>query len=204
MNRTVKEWLHKNMGKPSEQICPIRVYKHPYSLDREKMARLFKGFEFKKGAEIGVRRGEFSEYMLKVNPDLNLTLVDPWWTEDITASRRGEKRQSADYENCMNRMKQYGSRVQILKMTSMDAINQIPDNSLDFVYIDGCHEFDYVMRDVIEWARKVKPGGIVSGHDYYRFKNAGVVEAIDAYTKMHRINEWFLTNERAPSWFWAK
>jgi len=50
----------------------------------------------------------------------------------------------------------------------------------------------------------VRKDGVVSGHDWYRFKNAGVVEAVEIYTHMHRINEWFLTDEKTPSFFWAK
>jgi hypothetical protein len=87
----------------------------------------------------------------------------------------------------------------------MDAVRDIELESLDFVYIDGNHSFDYVMQDLIEWSKRVRRGGIVSGHDYYHFRNAGVVEAVDVYTHCHGIKEWFLTNEqKSKSFFWVK
>ena len=77
--------------------------------------------------------------------------------------------------------------------------------SLDFVYIDGNHHFDFVMQDIIEWSKKVRAGGVVSGHDYYRFRNAGVVDAVNTYTHAHQIWEWFITDEpKEKSFFWAK
>jgi predicted O-methyltransferase YrrM len=97
---------------------------------------------------------------------------------------------------------------------SMDAVDDIPDNSLDFVFIDANHAFDYVMLDLIYWTKKVRPGGIVSGDDYFHFKKAGVVEAVDAYTKAHGITFELtdpLTNkirdrnsQEQPVFYWTK
>jgi hypothetical protein len=89
-----------------------------------------------------------------------------------------------------------------MKMRSETAAPQIEDGSLDFVYIDGDHCFDAAMLDLILWSRKVRKGGLVGGHDYYRFRNAGVVPAVDNYTREHNIHEWFITDERLPSFFW--
>ena len=83
-------------------------------------------------------------------------------------------------------------------------IRHFEDESLDFVYIDGFHEFDYVMSDLIFWTPKVRPGGIVAGHDYYPFFRSGVIQAADTYTKMHNINTWYVTRERHSSFFWVK
>ena len=47
-----------------------------------------------------------------------------------------------------------------------DAVKDIEDSSLDFVHIDGDHSYDFVMQDIILWGRKVRIGGIISGHDY--------------------------------------
>jgi len=60
------------------------------------------------------------------------------------------------------------------------------------------------MQDIIVWSTKIRKGGIVSGHDYYRGRNNGVVPAVDAYTYAHQINEWFVTDEKEASFFWVK
>lgn len=92
----------------------------------------------------------------------------------------------------------------VMHMESMDAARLIEDDSLDFCYIDGDHRFDAVMMDLIGWARKVRPGGIVAGHDYYRFREAGIVPAVDVYTQQHGITRWFLTDEKNATFFWVR
>lgn len=199
----VKEFLHDQCARKSEQVSPIRVYKHPFSLTREGLAKWFGEWGFKIGAEIGVRVGKFSEVLCKSMPGLNLLCVDPWATNDYRSGMIGAERQEAYYQECLKRLAPYES-VKIMRMPSMEAVVKIPDESLDFVYIDGCHEFDYVMSDIIFWSRKVRKDGIVAGHDLYAFKRAGVVQAVNIYTHMHQIHEYFMTDEKEPTWFWAK
>ena len=97
---------------------------------------------------------------------------------------------------------------EIIRKTSIDAVKDVPDESLDFVYIDAMHEFDYMMVDIILWTPKVRKGGIVSGHDYTPSTIfCGVIPALDAYTKTHNIDRWYITSESiadTPSFFWVR
>lgn len=175
----------------SQQISPVRIR----GLDRKRLVRHFGERGLLRGAEIGVDRGRFSEYMLKYNDGMTMLCVDPWrW------KLRGESR----YKSTIKRLAQFGERATIIRADSFDAVRDVPDESLDFVYIDGDHTFDFVMTDIIWWSKKVRYGGMVSGHDYYRFRRGGVVPAVDAYTQQHGISEWFLTDERTPSYFWMR
>jgi DNA repair exonuclease SbcCD nuclease subunit len=104
-----------------------------------------------------------------------------------------------------------------LHMTSMEALPLIQDQSLDFVYIDGNHEFPYVAMDVAFWSKKVRSGGIVSGHDFLKEKprsNMHVPPVLWGYTDAYRIKPWFILGTRARvtgevrdthrSWMWVK
>ena len=53
-----------------------------------------------------------------------------------------------------------------IKKTSVMAAKDFPDGSLDAVYIDAEHDEDSVREDIKTWRPKIKPGGILSGHDY--------------------------------------
>jgi hypothetical protein len=174
----------------AQQVSPVRIK----GLDRLKLMQYIgEDRNFKAGAEIGVDRGRFSEYMLSVIPGLHLYCVDPWhWR------LRGESR----YQSTVARLASYSAT--IIRKTSVEASLDIPDESLDFVYIDGDHTFDFVMTDIILWSRKVRYGGIVAGHDLYSFTRAGVIPAVEAYTRQHNIVQWFATDERTPSWFWTR
>jgi hypothetical protein len=176
----------------SQQVSPCRIA----GLSRHRLIQHFGEAGYRNGAEVGVDRGRFSEWMFESIPGLHLYCVDLWWWRF-----RGESR----YNSTVRRLE--GRNATILRMRSMEALAQVPDESLDFVYIDADHTFDYVMSDIIWWARKVRMGGIVAGHDYYRFRRAGVVPAVDAYTAAHGIGRWYLTDyrkDRTPSWFWMR
>ena len=97
----------------------------------------------------------------------------------------------------------------IIRASSMDAVRDFQPESLDFVYIDANHSFDYVMQDIIEWSRRVRKGGIVAGHDYTqkkKYEDLHVVEAVAAYTGIRRIRPWFIVGSEAEvhSFWWMK
>ena len=173
----------------SQQIAPVRIAK----LDRKRLMIHAGERGLLKGAEIGVDRGTFSEFMFKHMPGLELLCVDPWYWK-----LRGESR----YQSTVKKLAPYHAT--IIRKTSLEASLEIQDGALDFVYIDGDHTFDYVMVDLILWAKKVREGGLIALHDYYRFRRAGVVPAVDIYTQQHGITKWFLTDERTPTAFWVR
>src|SRR3990167_3466388 len=53
-----------------------------------------------------------------------------------------------------------------IKKTSIEAAKDFADGSLDAVYIDAEHDEDSVREDIRVWRPKIKPGGILSGHDW--------------------------------------
>jgi predicted O-methyltransferase YrrM len=52
------------------------------------------------------------------------------------------------------------------KTSSVEFSKKVLDKSIDFIYIDGNHQYSSVKEDLILWIPKIKNGGIVSGHDY--------------------------------------
>jgi predicted O-methyltransferase YrrM len=71
------------------------------------------------------------------------------------------------YDIFKNNMKPLEGYYKDMKMTSMEAVKNFEDESLDFVFIDGSHEYKDIKDDIIHWLPKVKKGGILAGHDYY-------------------------------------
>jgi glycosyltransferase involved in cell wall biosynthesis len=187
-------YLHRKWARRLPQPTPIRCPK----FKRNGLAGIFRACGYTKGAEIGVRQGVFSEHLCKTIPGLELLCVDLW---DAYYHFTGESG-ATHYEQAQERLAPY--KATLVRATSTDAARDVEDGSLDFVYIDADHRFDYVMEDIITWARKVRVGGIISGHDYYRFRNAGVVPAVDVYTHCHYVGEWFITDEKEASFFWVK
>jgi hypothetical protein len=53
-----------------------------------------------------------------------------------------------------------------VRMDSVSAASTYKDASLDFVFIDGAHNYESVKADIEAWLPKVKRGGFIGGHDY--------------------------------------
>lgn len=167
---------------------------------------------FKVGAEVGVAQGSFSEAMFDVIPYLKLYCVDSWTPYKENRWSGSQERNEHHFQATTKRLFKYNA--EIINNFSMDAVKKIPLESLDFVYIDACHAFDFVMQDLIEWSKRVKPGGIVSGDDYYHFKGAGVIKAVNAYCEAHGITPSFTDpytdkiqdrgSQEQPSFYWRK
>ena len=58
-----------------------------------------------------------------------------------------------------------GHLIQPMEMPSVEAARRFPDESLDFVMIDGAHDYKSVRADVRAWFPKVKRGGLLAGDD---------------------------------------
>ena len=188
-----------------KQICRVskrraRVDNLPIGMkvQREVFGRLFFELGLNKGAEIGVRKGEFSKILCEQNPNLEIYCVDSWGIDD----NRYGNRHNRYYETAKKMLSPFNATM--IPKFSMDALEDFEDESLDFVYIDANHTFDFCCPDIIFWSKKVRPGGIISGHDYYNHHRGGVVKAVDAYTHCHKIDPWYVTVEKHPSFLWVK
>jgi hypothetical protein len=116
--------------------------------------------------------------------------------------RYDQEKQDGIYQECVDNLSNFN--VTIIRKTSMEAVKEIGLDSLDFVYIDGDHSFDFIMEDIIYWSRRIRSGGIVACHDYHHGHNVEVVFAVDAYTKAHHIDPWYVTKESQPTAYWVK
>jgi len=172
--------------------------------NRVELAKYFNELGFTSGAEIGVCSGRYSEILCQSMLGLQLLAIDSWANiRNIEKEEEKARKKLATYN------------VVIIKSRSMDAVKDVQDNSLDFVFIDAGHDYDSVKGDVAEWSKKVKVGGIVSGHDYYVFPNSGnrgVIDAVDEYVKTHNLKlfttSWdkrnHVSDDRQPCWYFFK
>jgi predicted O-methyltransferase YrrM len=58
--------------------------------------------------------------------------------------------------------------VRDIKGCTWDSARLFEDESVDFIYVDADHSEASVLRDIELWWPKLKPTGIMAGHDYNR------------------------------------
>lgn len=187
------------------------------NVGRNNLAELFAELDFKSGAEIGVEQGVYSEVLCKANLQATVYGVDPWQSYKGYRDHISQSKLDGFYETTRKQLVPYDN-YRLIRKFSLDAVRDFKDGSLDFVYIDGNHTLPFVIRDIIEWSKKVKKGGIVSGHDYRKSKRVvtqnHMVYAVHCYTQSYRIRPWFLLGRKAKvlgeirdtarSWMWVK
>jgi len=190
MNPIVTNWMasHGLILAP-DQVFPVHLPRTP----RRALYALCEQLRLDKGAEIGVLRGLNSKAMLEANPRLSLLCVDPWKAYDAYHDYRRQTKMDAFHTEARANLAPFNGRVAIVREYSDRAVRGVPADALDFAYIDGNHIFDAAIVDIVEWSKRVRPGGLVAVHDYYRPKarHMQVADAVDAYLKAHRITEWF-------------
>lgn len=139
----------------------------------------------KHGVEVGVQYGLNAVDIFDSMPRLEwLDLVDPWYEE-------------GSMEKASENLSPY-TGWSMYQKTSEEFASLIAYDKYDFAYIDGDHSYDAVMLDIILWHRRVRSGGIISGHDYIKTNKHGVKRAVDDYTKYHNIGVKVL----GVNWYW--
>lgn len=120
------------------------------------------------GIEIGTACGDSAFSILDEMPNCTLWSIDPWLHVPGRHFEAGEKQQYHDKnrESAIKRLRQYGDRVHIYRMTSKRAFDCLCGQKYDFVWVDGDHSPDAVSFDIDNYIRLVKTGGFLGGHDY--------------------------------------
>ena len=177
------------------------------------LAEHFRDMGYKYGAEIGVFDGHYSEILLKTIPGLYLWGIDPYAVYKGYRDHRFMKSMNYAKSLALEKYKPYPNAVLVEKF-SVEAVRGFREETLDFVFIDGNHEYPYVKEDIEKWTPIVRKGGIVSGHDYYVTKtgNVGIIRAVNDYVAQYNyvleLTDWdkdqVLEDDRQPSWFFRK
>jgi hypothetical protein len=163
------------------------------------------------GVEIGVLNGYFSEIILMYSSLSVLHSVDPWREFDVQQYDDTHNSAQAEHDRryafTKERLRRYGVRSHILRETSEEAAHRFADASLDFVYIDGNHSYEACKQDIAHWWSKVKPGGVLAGHDYVDGNlpegNFGVKSAVDEFAQKER-QHLFVIPVTWPTWYVVK
>lgn len=168
------------------------------------MAKNFHGT----GVEVGVEQGRFSEVICKTNPGVKLFCVDAWQPYSAYVDHRRVDKLERFYRRTRKLLASYDAT--LIRKWSMDAVKDFADCSLDFVYIDANHAYEFALQDIQEWSKKVKPGGFVAGHDYLkasspeREKFFNVIRAVDEFLENLDVELSIYAGDEFPSWMYIK
>lgn len=156
--------------------------------------------KFKICAEVGIGYGFHAEEILK-NTELDkLYLIDPsrpypndQFSTDVTSNGGFEDL----VKNIKNLLIPYKERYTWFRTPSLEITNdQIPDESLDAVFLDGDHSYQAVKQDLPFWWKKIKKGGYILGDDYASC-HPGCKRAVNEFSKNMKLPLKFLSKENS-------
>jgi predicted O-methyltransferase YrrM len=127
-------------------------------------------------AEVGVRDGRTTFFLLDNIPDLIIYAIDT----NITGFYNAETKAK------------YGDRLRPIQAMSEVAADKIDNGSLDLVFIDANHNYEYVKKDIAKYTPKLTPNGLLTGHD------------IDYPGVNRAVNEMIKDFDVAPNFVWIK
>lgn len=81
----------------------------------------------------------------------------------------------------------FSNKINPMNLTSLEAVNSFADNALDVVFIDADHRYEEVVKDIKFWLPKVRPGGLLMGHDCEVILSEGVNSLLHVYKNKDMI-----------------
>jgi predicted O-methyltransferase YrrM len=160
------------MSKRSDLLQVKQTIEWPGKPNRKYfLQHLIKKYNYTTMAEVGVRDGRTTFWLLDKIPTLTIYAID----KDISF---------ATFE----KMQKYGNRLRPVKGYSSKVADQIP--TVDLIFIDADHRYSGCKSDILLYREKAS--GILCGHDIdYPGVNKAVNELINNY-KVGPNNVWFI------------
>lgn len=137
--------------------------------------------------EIGILRGQNSEDILKSLNVKKIYLIDPYAKYSDYEKDENCKNVKIAEKEAKKRLQNFFPKISWVKNYSEKAIDKIP-SEIDFIYIDGNHEYKYVKKDLELYWKKLEKGGILSGHD---IQYSGVSRAVLEFSRKNNLEIFF-------------
>lgn len=153
------------------------------------------------GVELGCALGATTKYLLESIPNLYLYGIDPY-NQYIDWNGNNITQDGLENEmlHMLSLVEPYKDRFFLYRDYSDNMVQNFDDNSLDFIFIDGLHTYDQVLKDCRNYYSKIKSGGIFSGHDF------GVIPAVNKAVNQfsHEVGITQIHTTEVDVWYWSK
>ena len=93
-------------------------------------------------------------------------------------------------------LKKFENNVHLIQGNSNNVLKKIDMGKIDYVFLDGGHEYNTVKNDLDNCIEVIKKGGTVLCDDYNLGSAPGVKRAIDDFVKKNQLNVEILCENR--------
>lgn len=162
--------------------------------------------------EIGIAYGFHIESILNEFPEVYCYGIDPYIPYDVTDDfgisisnidvNKTPQENFDEFSNAINTRLLKFKNFKHIRSQSNECYNLFNNESIDLIFIDGNHTYDFVKNDCINWWPKIDKNGIMCGDDYH-FPE--VKRAVDEFCIQHNLKLEFITkNNNYYTWYIKK
>lgn len=181
---------HRQFPRPFERLSPLREKNHLV------------------GAEIGVNAGHHAQSLLQFLDVYRLYLIDPYelyeeYPEGVLQYGANQPQLTGAETHARSILHGHSEKIVWLKDFSAFVAKNFEEESLDFVYIDGNHDYKYVREDIENFWPLTKQGGVLGGHDFYNGhakSHDGVLQAAIEFAVTNGLQ----LQVEEPDWWFVK
>ena len=147
------------------------------------LAGLMQELNFTSFVEVGCKEGRTAGHVLKTVPTAHVIAIDPWIANPAAANGDPTREDYAAWDfaaierEFWSNVGEDAGRCEQWRMTSLEAAARAADRAFDLVFIDALHDHESVVDDIGAWLPRVRPGGVLAGHDF-NHKWPGVERAV--------------------------
>lgn len=150
--------------------------------------------------EIGSYCGSGTLIINEIFTNSKIYCVDGWEKYIESCSVYDIEKQGIELQEAENLFDQRTKNIPNIiknKRFSLEFVNDVENNSVDLIYIDGNHDYEFVKNDLIAWLPKIKLGGVIGGHDWgWLTVQKAILEVFGKPPNKTFIDgSWFFVNE---------
>lgn len=164
------------------------------------LPKLLQRFDRPLGIEIGLSAGHTTKHLFENVKGLRLHGIDPypdyvdWNGHELTPEEQG-----GTFKEFLQNTSKFIDHITHFRMFSDEVAPELLDASYDFVFIDGLHTYEQVLKDCENFYPKIKDGGLFAGHDYNVIE--GVNRAVNEFAAS--VGATILQTDN-DVWYWFK
>lgn len=185
------EWLERDRSEQKYFRGGERYSPHLYNGLLEMVQSL--SFPMKNMVEIGCNAGDSTELFAMAFQEVYA--VDPWAASYSSIGKLVSSSLEAEgVEDTFDTVAKRYPNITKIKAPSLNMVDRFEDGELDFVYVDGAHDYENAKKDIQAWLPKVRVGGMLGGHDYPMIKpvKKAVEDTIGKPDKVFVDGSWFV------------
>ena len=134
------------------------------------------------GCYLGNTTKHLVQKLLDSDKRFTFYAIDNWKLDNVT------EKHDDNFDFFKKNVGKLIEHVNIISMDSLEAIKEFEDNSVYYCFLDDCHVYEHVTKQIGLWLPKMKDFSILSGDDYY---SKHVSQAVHDYFEHKDIHPLF-------------